>query len=187
MDEYARHFYMRIGNAGTGSDDIGDISDRVNLRKNLECASFQWYLENVYPELDVPNNYAEGSVTNNGMSKDSCLDSNIASGDTRFQNCHGLGRTQFFELTKNNEIRRNSHCLDFTTELEFYHCNLNRLNQEWILNVSSHQIIHKVSKKCLTADSKNNTIIVEDCDLNNENQKWNFQYFYEEKFLKEFH
>lgn len=31
----------------------GNITDRVELRKKLNCESFKWYLDNVYPEMQI--------------------------------------------------------------------------------------------------------------------------------------
>lgn len=36
--------------------DPGDVSSRIALRKELNCKSFKWYVDNIYPEMDFPNN-----------------------------------------------------------------------------------------------------------------------------------
>lgn len=48
MDDYAKYYYQRIG---SDKGDFGDISGRVQLRQDLGCKSFQWYLDNIFPEL----------------------------------------------------------------------------------------------------------------------------------------
>ncbi len=52
MDEYKELFYEK--NRGAQNADKGDFSSRIQLRKNLKCKSFDWYLHNVYPSLTAP-------------------------------------------------------------------------------------------------------------------------------------
>jgi polypeptide N-acetylgalactosaminyltransferase len=63
MDEYISYYYEIMPHA----KDVyyGNITDRVELRKKLECQSFKWYMENVYPDLNPPNAAKKGG-SNNG-------------------------------------------------------------------------------------------------------------------------
>lgn len=72
MDDYAKHYYERIG---FELGDFGDVDTRLNLRRHLKCQSFQSYLDKIYPEMFVPKHaLASEELRNIGGRGLMCMD-----------------------------------------------------------------------------------------------------------------
>uniref|UniRef100_F6Z2B6 Polypeptide N-acetylgalactosaminyltransferase n=1 Tax=Xenopus tropicalis TaxID=8364 RepID=F6Z2B6_XENTR len=92
MDEFKSHVYMAwnipMTNPGV---DFGDVSERVALRQKLQCRSFKWYLENVYPEMRVYNNTITYGELRNSKATGYCLDQGSEDDNKAIlYPCHGM-------------------------------------------------------------------------------------------------
>ncbi|XP_055592035.1 putative polypeptide N-acetylgalactosaminyltransferase 9 isoform X2 [Uranotaenia lowii] len=188
LDEYAKYYYQRIGN---DKGDYGDVSSRKQLREDLGCKSFKWYLDNIFPELFIPGEaVASGEVANpwSGL----CIDSaakpedmhtplgvwpcHQAGGNQRHVAAIGSTDSQYWMLSKTGEIRRDEACLDYAgQEVILYPCHGSKGNQYWNYSQSSRLLRHGSSDKCLAINDTKQKLMMVECNSAVEAQKWNFQ------------
>ncbi|MEE6471841.1 hypothetical protein FKM82_009388 [Ascaphus truei] len=112
MDSYKEIYYRRNQQAAkiVQEKSYGDLSSRLKLRDDLKCKNFTWYLQNIYPEMFIPDLSPTyfGAIKNEGSQ--SCLDvgeSNHGGKPLIMYPCHGMGGNQYFEYTTQKELRHN--------------------------------------------------------------------------------
>uniref|UniRef100_A0A8B9Z6V1 Polypeptide N-acetylgalactosaminyltransferase n=1 Tax=Buteo japonicus TaxID=224669 RepID=A0A8B9Z6V1_9AVES len=193
MDEYKELYYHR--NPHARLEPYGDVTERRLLREKLKCKDFKWFLENVYPELHVPEDRPGffGMLKNRGMAN-FCFDYNptnehqVTGHRIILYPCHGMGQNQFFEYTSHNEIRYNTRqpevcaAVDSGTDyLTMYLCqeNIHNIpeNQKFIFREDG-TLFHLQTQKCVQAESNaydgNPAPLLRPC-TNSDYQKWFFK------------
>ncbi|XP_008635764.1 PREDICTED: polypeptide N-acetylgalactosaminyltransferase 12 [Corvus brachyrhynchos] len=193
MDEYKQLYYHR--NPHARLEPYGDVTERRLLREKLKCKDFKWFLENVYPELHVPEDRPGffGMLKNRGM-ENFCFDYNptnehqVTGQRVILYPCHGMGQNQFFEYTSHNEIRYNTRqpevcaAVDSGTDyLTMYLCqeNVHSIpeNQKFLFRKDG-TLFHPQTQKCLQAEANayngNPAPLLRRC-TNSDYQKWFFK------------
>ncbi|XP_074125696.1 LOW QUALITY PROTEIN: putative polypeptide N-acetylgalactosaminyltransferase 8 [Sminthopsis crassicaudata] len=81
MDNYKFmvYYYWNLPVKNHGID-YGDVSSRKELRKKLNCRSFDWYLKNVYPSLKPIQNVVGYGRMKNALDSKFCIDQDPVSG-----------------------------------------------------------------------------------------------------------
>ncbi|CAG0883703.1 unnamed protein product [Darwinula stevensoni] len=186
MDEYKTLYYKAVPLAQRVP--IGDISERLALRKSLGCKPFSWYLENIYPELRVPSESSGGGKSFPELKQGSlCLDS-LGKGYSNpiyLYPCHGQGGNQAWALTSNGllENLNGQGCLELQmgSTLNVIHalCSPHNPNQMWTYLEKQLMLKHQNSQMCLDSQSNNELldlnsrpVIARNCRPDSASQKW---------------
>uniref|UniRef100_A0A2S2NUP5 Polypeptide N-acetylgalactosaminyltransferase n=1 Tax=Schizaphis graminum TaxID=13262 RepID=A0A2S2NUP5_SCHGA len=175
MDEW-RHFYYAM-NPGASNVEVGDVSERLALREKLKCKSFRWYLENIYPESQMPLDYYYlGEIKN--VDSQQCLDTmSRKSGEkVGMSYCHGLGGNQVFAYTKRSQIMSDDNCLDASNivgPVSLIRCHGLEGNQAWVYDSKEMTIKHKTTDQCLehSMSADQYAAILNECD-GSRSQQW---------------
>lgn len=172
MDEY-KDFFYKI-NPGVRSTSYGDVSERKALREKLQCKSFKWYLQNVYPESQMPVEYhALGEIRNKATGQ--CIDSmGRKSGEkVGMVQCHGMGGNQVFAYTGSKQLATDDNlCVDASYNSPvFTRCDSGK--GQWDYVKETLELKHVNSKQCLGAAGPNDKDApsIGPCD-GNVRQKW---------------
>ncbi|XP_074658980.1 polypeptide N-acetylgalactosaminyltransferase 13-like isoform X2 [Tubulanus polymorphus] len=176
MDEW-KEFYYKI-NPGVKSVDYGDVSERKKLRDKLQCHDFKWYLENIYPESQMPLDYFSlGEVKNQESGQ--CLDSMGRKNTEKvgLVSCHGMGGNQVFSYTKKKAIQSDDLCLDvaaFGGPVKMITCHGLGGNQLWEYDKQSLTLKHVHSNQCLdkASPSDRDSPTMALCSDTSPSQKW---------------
>ncbi|CAL4066204.1 unnamed protein product [Meganyctiphanes norvegica] len=181
MDDYKKYYYEIVGH--DQQLDIGDLSERKKLRQRLRCRSFQWYLENIIPELFVPDNsFATGQLRNVGAK--TCLSPSYKLNSTvkgvAMQHCsHSTARQwPYWMYSHQSEVRYSTgDCLtnlDETHKVLLDRCHGYGRGQSWILRYHSKQLLNAISSKCLGIAEDGTSVEMQICDYEDPKQRWKF-------------
>lgn len=185
LDEYKDLFYGHgyIHLLDKKVSNIGNLTQQIELRKRLQCKSFKWYLDNVYPDMEAPLVKAEGLVFNRGLRK--CL--SLQKGSLSFETCDLSKQSQHFNYTWLRHVRQQNTCVapqGKGTSITLQTCDNVRADLRWFHKSSSSSLAdHLIAEfsshhMCLEAVPQSESLHLSPCEPTSAFQKWQFTHYH---------
>ncbi|XP_043279909.1 polypeptide N-acetylgalactosaminyltransferase 1-like [Venturia canescens] len=191
MDDYKRLFFFYREEFKHNTTAIGDLTERIKLRKKLKCKSFKWYLDNVYPEKFIPDEnivaYGRVMLKNRNL----CLDNLQRDEDKPYiiglYSCHNkIFPSQFFSLSHYGELRREQTCAVINTidedsprpKVQMVDCQYQGDEAKWTLTEEG-KLVHVATGLCLdgTKIKSGGDLVASMCSDRASDQFWQFDFY----------
>ncbi|CAG2173966.1 unnamed protein product, partial [Oppiella nova] len=179
LDEWKEFFYAL--HPGARLIRRESIDERVLFRKQRKCKSFKWYLDKIYPESQLPQDYNFLGDIRNMNKEDLCLDTLHTEEGTLVLNDCSLNKNeqivynQLFIYTKQNQIQNDENCLESINEkVSMRSCIDSDVYQKWIYDTNSLTLTHEFTNLCLDI-SDHAQLVVKECEGDQISQKWFFR------------
>jgi len=191
MDKYQELYWDRLGITGASVEDnigdFGDVSDRLALRQELQCESFEWYLKNQMPEL--ANNMILGAGEIRNFHQQFCLDQQDTEHNVGMPvlvfDCHGQKGNQYWYYKQDKTITRDFLCIGKKRKgskndnhVELVPCDPSK--DSWDYSPHSGLLKHEQSAKCLKVTRTPLKLWLKECNSRDTEQKWFWSNFDDE-------
>ena len=181
-DEFKEYFYTR--EPGVRGYPVGNITEQLKFKKDHNCKSFKWFMENVAYEVyekfpPLPPNKAWGEFKTKGGNK--CWDGmgqQVGGGPIGLSYCHHFGGNQMFRLNTKGQIGVGERCIKATggSTLHLQFCDVQPTGP-WSWDENTGVIREQHHDKCVEAmgDGK---LMLQRCIPGKESQKWEINEIY---------
>ncbi|OXB71427.1 UNVERIFIED_CONTAM: hypothetical protein H355_014115 [Colinus virginianus] len=158
MDDYKEQYFALRPELRTRS--YGNITDRVELRRRLNCKSFKWYLDNIYPEMQVsgPNAKAPQPVFINRAQKRPKI----------------IQRGRLYHLQTNKCLVAQGHPSQKGGLVVIRECDYNDQNQVWVYNEDHELILNNLLCLDVSETRSSDPPRLMKCHGSGGSQQWSF-------------
>jgi len=177
-EEYKEFFYTREPTARYA--EMGNITQQLQLKKELECKSFDWFMREVAPDMlakfpKLPPNVELGSLVNKGAKV--CLDTlgRAAPSQMGATPCYGEGNNQVMRLNSKGQLGIGERCVDATgSGVQQIVCPSGSVSGPWKYEPDTKQLMHQRGNRCLSVKPDSESVSLSACQAGQARQQWVF-------------
>ncbi|XP_060593944.1 LOW QUALITY PROTEIN: N-acetylgalactosaminyltransferase 7-like [Ruditapes philippinarum] len=175
-DEFKEYFYTR--EPSVRGYPIGDVSKQLKFKKDKNCKSFKWFMDNiayeVYDKFPIlPPNKAWGEVKQKkGYAVLGTLGQSVGAALIGVSHCHHFGGNQMYRLNVKGQIGVGERCIEAPSgdTLHMSFCDTQPVGP-WEWDEHTGLMKHTNYGKCVEAGGDNKLHLVR-CDPAKSSQSW---------------